>query len=232
MDNENMGVEEVEVAQPQEETDVTSEVVENAVETVENTTEVTAKPQQSAEENAKFADNRRKKELEDTKAELETLRSQNKQATQALGLFFEGDDISTLSDQARAKAEGRNLQEVTQERVKTEQENAHINELEQENEKYRRKEIENALDNGLKEIQKVDSTVKTLDDLGPDFFDLMVAGVKPEQAYYAIKQTKPKTKVPTTGTINSSKIDVPKDKYAAMSDEEYAREYHKVVFGE
>lgn len=169
---------------------------------------------------AAFAEQRRRiEELEREKADYE----------EALGLFFEGEGDDVLV-QARALGEQKSEEQVRAE-IEAENERAR---LEQENEELRSdlasREAERLMAEDLKEIQAIDPNVKSLDDLGSDFFDLISTGqVTGVQAYYAVKARQESEKITppdAIGKVNASSE--PKDFFSREEVESMSQdEVHK-----
>lgn len=209
-----------EVAEPQ-----TTEAQETSV------VEEVAKPQQSAEENARFAENRRKQELDQARKELAELKKHNELLTKGMNQYFDGTNPEELYAKATAYAQGKSadevLAEIRQKAEREQQEQAVNAELEY----YRSERAKNAMEADLKAIQALDPLVKTLDDLGEDYAKLIQAGIPATKAYFAIKETMPKPTVPSMGAINTIASDTTTNKYEKMSDTEYLKEFERVVYG-
>lgn len=166
-------------------------------------TEVIAKPQQSAEENAAFA--RMRREAETAHKEAETRARENERLVKTLQGFGYGENPSDIADQLEASASGRNVQEVKQERLAREQQESVLKQRETELNHYKeiaaRTMAEQQANKDLAKVQALDPTIKSLDELGDDFINLVVnAGIDAEVAYYAVKSK-----------IDAHKKPVPKD---------------------
>lgn len=208
MDFENTSVEMQEVADP------TTEDIENsAVETTETSTEQGENTQEVADPvkndtNAHFADMRRKQELEQARAEKAELQLQLDYAKQALSQYFDGENLSDLSDNAMAQALGLSQEEYKAQR---EREQATRNEqalLTAELERYRQKEVQENMDRDLKAIQKIDPTVTSLNDVDPMFLAFRFNETSPmsaEQAFIATRETLKQTKAAKPASIGSVK---------------------------
>jgi len=203
-------VNEVEVGSEalQETEATTSEVTEVVAEN--ETTQVVeeTRPRQSAEENAKFAAARRQAE-----AEARAIKAQNERLLQALkGYGYEGSP-EEIADALIAQQQGISTEEARAQREAIEAENAKYNQLQSEVETYKSLAIEKLKSDDLaklksaypedKEVQKL----KSIDELGDEFFLLLSATKDPELAYDALqaknaRHTKPVP--PDIGAVNSS----------------------------
>jgi len=171
------------------------------------------------EADAAFAELRRRAEEAEKRA---------KQSDEALRLFFEGDDPII---QAHATAENKDVDTVRKEF----EERENLERLQTENEELQtqlmNKEVEVVMNRDLAEIKKIDPNVKSLDDLGDDFFNYVSAGLNGVQAYYAIKARQETEQVKTPeplGRLNQGKEE--KDFYTydevmAMSSAERTKKY-------
>lgn len=143
--------------------------------------------------------------------EMEQTKKQNEMLANTFQKFgFQGTPEEII-DQANAYHTGKPIEEVRQQRVQSEKIQQEELQRQAELEFYRNKEIERMMDDDLKRIQKLDPTIKKLDDLGDDYFNLIKAGLDAEIAFGAIQQKKIReTKTPPAeiGKVNSnSKID-------------------------
>lgn len=173
---------------------------------------------------ARFAEMRR---------ENEQLKATNKDLEEALGNFFDGDTDQKIVS-ANAFAQGKTEDQIREE-IEAENE---WNRLTQENEELNSKlidiETKTQMEHDLATIQKIDSGVKSLDELGKDFLDYIGAGLDASQAYYATKakQNAEKATPPEeVGQVNQSSA--PKDFYTreevqGMSQEEVHKHYDAI----
>lgn len=197
------------VVESQEPEATTSEVTETEETQVETETVVEeTRPRQSAEENAKFAAARRQAE-----AEARAIKAQNERLLQALaGYGYEGSP-EEIADALIAQQQGISTEEARAQREAIEAENAKYNQLQSEVETYKSLAIEKLKSDDLaklksaypedKEVQKL----KSIDELGDEFFSLLSATKDPELAYDALqvrnaRHTKPTP--PDIGAVNSS----------------------------
>lgn len=219
------------VVESQEAEADTSEVTEtteesSAVEVVEET-----QPRQSAEENARFAAARRQAE-----AEARAIKAQNERLLQALeGYGYKGSP-EEIADALIAQQQGISTEEARAQREAIEAENAKYNQLQSEVETYKSLAIEKLKSDDLaklksaypedKEVQKL----KSIDELGDEFFLLLSATKDPELAYDALqvrnaRHTKPTP--PDIGAVNSSsskeKDFLTSEEIDALTEEDYRR---------
>ena len=96
---------------------------------------------------------------------------------------------------------------------------------------YRKQTIKAQMESDLTRIKTLDNTVKSLDELGEEFFKLIASGVDAVIAYNAIKASKPQSQ-PTMGDINSTE---PKEKdfftreeVEKMTQEEVRKNFDKI----
>lgn len=208
------GAEEMETAEPSE-TDETEGAEEPEV-----AEQVTGK----TDADAKFAEMRR---------ENEDLKALNKELEDALGNFFDGDTDQKVVA-ANALAQGKTEQEIRDE-IEAENE---WNRLNQENEELRSqlldRETQTQMEHDLQTIQKIDPSVKSLDELGKDFLDYIASGLSATQAYYA-KKAKDEAEKPQppeeVGKVNQSAA--PKDYYTreevqSMTQDEVHKNYEAI----
>jgi hypothetical protein len=197
------------VVESQEPEATTSEVTETEETQVETETVVEeTRPRQSAEENAKFAAARRQAE-----AEARAIKAQNERLLQALAGYGYKGSPEEIADALIAQQQGISTEEARAQREAIEAENAKYNQLQSEVETYKSLAIEKLKSDDLaklksaypedKEVQKL----KSIDELGDEFFLLLSATKDPELAYDALqvrnaRHTKPTP--PDIGAVNSS----------------------------
>ena len=177
----------------------TQEVAEPVEETVENSSEEmqdvaeTAEP--VVEEHTRTAQDSAFAELRRSNSDLQR---RNEQLEEALGLFF--DDEHDRVAQAHAYYNGMSVDEVEEEFRQAEE----FENVSAENEQLRNEllelRVEQMMKDGLREIQSLDPTVKSLDELGESFAKYIESGLSSTQAYFAVQAER---------QIN--KIDKPKD---------------------
>ena len=196
------------VVEPQEAEATTSEVVEGEETQVETPEAEPVAKVQSAEENAKFAEIRRKYE-----AEARAVKAQNERLLQALKSYGYEGSPEEIADMLTAQQQGISQEEARAQREALEAENAKLIELETQVQTYKSLAIEKLKADDLAKLksaypndQKVQS-LKSVDELGDDFFALMGALKDPTLAYDVLmvkrqRETKPVPK--DIGAVNSS----------------------------
>ena len=175
MNEENQSVEMQEVAEP-------AEVSENKVEVAEQPEVVTNEQNQMVKEttqntayNKAFAQMRRN---------AERLEKENQMFTDALKKFgFAGNNSQEILDAINAHYYGKTVEEIRDERIASEKTAQEQNAILERLKHYEEKEIEEKMASDLAEIQKINPTVKSLEELGQPFFDLVSKGVDGVQAY-------------------------------------------------
>lgn len=202
MEDEELSVNNSEVAEPET-------VVQESGAKEQETTEPVAveeKEERDYQKDADFAAMRRALEAEQAKSAR--IEQERDRLMKSLGYYdFKGNSADEIADAAEAHFYGKTVDEVRNDRIaqqtKIDAENAKDAELEY----YRQKEIERIMDDDLKQIQKVDPTVKSISELGDRFFNLIKTGVNALDAFNAIRATDSATKVvppPEIGKVNSS----------------------------
>lgn len=158
-------------------------------ETVENTEN---QPEKS-EKDSFYADKRRKQELDEIRSEKETLKRQLEMAQKTFGNYFEGETLEEMLDLANAQSQGVDVETIKSQREQTQKQA----ELESQLKYYQQKEIEKEIESDLKEIQSVDPTITSLDDLPPMFLSLRFnqnAPLSAKEAFIAMKAIEKQTK--------------------------------------
>lgn len=204
MEELNLSVETQEVAAPEiENTENTEATVE--VETSVETQEV-AKPEQQQrnfEKDSAYAKIRR---------EAEALKKQNEMLAKTFEHFGFKGTTEEIVDQAMAHYLEKPIEEVKAERLAKEQESK----LQAELNYYKEQEVLRLMNEDLKKIQKLDPTVKTLQDVDERYFKFIANGLDGESAFAAVQQLQAKEKKnppAEVGKINSS-LKVVKDYYS------------------
>lgn len=197
------------VVEPQEAEATTSEVVEGEETQVETPEAEPVAKVQSAEENAKFAEIRRKYE-----AELRREQAEKDLLLKAVGQYGYEGSAQKIYDMLTAAAQGISQEEAKAQREAIEAENAKYTRLQSENEFLRSQLLDFV---GKEELAKLKSTfpedakiqsLKSVSELGMDFLTLARAtGGDSILAYEAFKakqerETKPVPK--DIGAVNSS----------------------------
>lgn len=226
------GVEELEVTDPVEE-----ETGEEEQEVTEPASEETAEDSEKKSADAAFAKMRREKEeaqkeLQAAKAEIERLMAQDSARASAYERLTGSEDgeISAIAEAlGMSEDEVRATMEEAEEQAQRELENAQL-----------KKQIESLqadmyAKEDLTEIQKIDPTVASLEDLGDDFPSYISAGLSPQQAYWAVKAQETATKATppkVVGKVATGAVE--KDYYSeaeieAMSSEQLTKNYKKII---
>ena len=178
---------------------------------------------------AAFAQMRR--ELEEAMRLREEAEADRDQYKEALGLFFEGDD---MVPQAHARATGKTVEEVKAEMESANRAAALEAENQTLNEKLREYEVNELMARDLSEIQKIDPNVKSLDELGQTFLNYISKGLSGKEAYYASKAQEAMEKaVPPQeiGAVNQSSEEqsyFTRDEVAAMTPQEIKENHDKI----
>lgn len=192
MEELNLSVETQEVAEPVIENTEVTEQVEQSVEKQEVAEPV--QPERNFEKDSAYAKMRR--EAEQLKKEKELL----ERSLQQFG--FKGTP-EEIADQAMAHYLDKPVEEIRAARLAKEQESN----LEAELNFYKEQEITRIMGEDLKKIQKIDPTVKSLEELDQRYFQFIANGLDGEAAFVALQQLQKKEKKTPpaeVGKINSS----------------------------
>lgn len=182
MDFENTSVETTEVAEPSSSVE-TQEVAEPV-----QTSEETATGGKTSQD-AAFAEMRRarqaaEKELAQARAELA---KRDAAETAKRNAFRNIAGSETADVDALAEALGVDTDDVLAS-IQAEQANVEKDSLiEDLNEKVRMLSAEKQVNESIKELQALDSSITDINDLGEEFVDFVSKGLTVEQAYYAVK---------------------------------------------
>lgn len=210
MENEDLNVldgTQENVVDSQTEAEVTSEVTEPTNEdnsTVEEVVEESHPRQQTAEENAIFAEMRRKHD-----AETQAIKAQNDRLLSALNAYGYDGSPEEIADTLMAQTQNITVEEAKAQREAIERENQQITQLQGENEFFKNIAIEKMMADDLSKIKEAypEIKVKHLDELGDDFFKALNATQDPVLAYDVInakKQRETKPTPPEIGGVNNS----------------------------
>lgn len=202
--------------------------VQPETDTSEVITEVIAEPVakvQSVEDNAKFAAARREAE-----SKAKEVQAKNDRLMSALSQFGYQGDPDEIADALFAQTQGISVEEATAQRQAQEAENAKYQELQTQVDIYRPLAVQKLMADDLAKIQTVNPEVKSLDELGNDFFALMGALHDPILAYDALQAKKARETKPIPqdiGAVNSSSSKE-KDFYTSaevdkLTDKDYDR---------
>lgn len=216
-----------------EETQDVADPVEETVEEnlSEERQEVADPVEVSAEENnSRTAQDSAFAELRRSNSDLQR---RNEQLEEALGLFF--NDSEDLVAQAHAYSRGVSVDEVEEEFRQAEE----LEEATAENEQLRNEILnlraEQLMRDGLREIQSIDPTVKSLEELGENFAKYIESGLSSTQAYYAVqaeRQTNKINKPSAIGRVNSETVErdyFTSEEVDRMSSEEIDKNWDKVM---
>ena len=211
MDENSLGAEEQEVAAPD-----TAEDSNEAGESASNG---------RTEADAKFAEMRRANQQLEREAQM---------MREALSRYFEGETAEELSINANAYAEQRDPDEYRQEWEHQQEYERAIQENEALKDQMLEMEIDRRMQEGLREVQAIDPSVKSLDELGESFVHMIGAGLTTKEAYYASLAMKSSEKVyapDPIGRVSDNRIE--RDYYTSeeldhLSDEELDANWEKV----
>ena len=187
---EATGVNETEVAEPsQEDTGVNEQESAETVSEEETVEEEVQEEVQDSETNAAFARMRReaeqaRSEAEAAQKELAELKAKNDAIAAAMSRLT-GNDNGDIA--AIAEATGMSEDEILAEFEAAEESAQKDLVIESLQEKITTLEADTLMQRDLAAIQKIDPTVKSLEDLGNEYGDYIIAGLSPEAAYWAIK---------------------------------------------
>ena len=236
-ENINESAEIQEVAEPETEALESAETQEVAEpDTAEDSAEVAEEgvyeeEEQTFEKNdadAAFAEMRRNNQRLEREAQL---------MREALSRYFEGETAEELSDNAIAYAEERDPAEYRQEREQREEFESLKAEKQALEEAMLEMEVDRRMEADLKEIQAINPNVKSLDELGESFVNMVSAGCPAKDAYFAVLQMKSKEEVQAPDAIgrvadNRAERDYfTSEEIDNLTDEELANDeiYEKVI---
>lgn len=201
MENIDESVNTMEVAEP-------SEVVqESGVKEQEVTAPATEETKErDLQRDADFAAMRRALEAE--KANNLKITKERDRLAKSLGLYdFRGESADDIADAAEAHYFSKSVDEVRNARIAQETKDMQEKAVKDELEYYRDMEVKRMMDEDLKRIQKIDPTVKSLDELGERFSNFITANVDAVDAFMAIRQadsSNKKSPPPEIGKVNAS----------------------------
>lgn len=205
MENFETSVNTEEVADLSQPEEVTSEVTEPTEERTEvETVEEPAKPQQTAEENSRYAEARRQAE-----AEARAIRAQNERLLSALNQFGYEGTPEEVADALMAQTQNITVEEAREQRETQERENEQLLKAQSEAEFYRNIAIEKLKADDLSKIKTAypDAQIKSLDELGEEFYKTLTVTQDPVLAYDIINAKKQRETKPIPqdiGAVNSS----------------------------
>lgn len=238
------GAEEPELAEPVAETNETGAEDQGLAEpeSEASETEPVEEEHHKNTPDESFAEMRRamqeaQQEAEDAKAELAEFKAKA-EAREAAMEEMDIDDIDAIAEQAGITRE-EVLATIEREEaaaaaeLEAREKDQRIEQLEEE---LQGVYAEKAMEEDLVALQKLDPSLKSLDDLGKDYGDYIAAGLSAEQAYYAIKGRDIATKsVPPTAPGKIADTSAPEKDYfteeevAAMTSEEKTLNAEKIM---
>jgi len=158
------------------------------------------------EQDSYYADMRRKQELDEARQQNAVLMAQLNRAKEALNSYWDGNSIDDLVDRAMAQAGGVDVETVRRNRMAEANRQNLMAELEQ----YRQNEVNRQMEMDLREIQSIDPTVTSLNDLSPTFLSLRFNSVSPmdaKSAFLRLRSIESRQKTPkpaSTGSMTST----------------------------
>lgn len=190
-----------------------AEPVEEVSDNAEVTGEISGERQEVAEPAASgrtdadraFAELRRK--YQEAQSEAEDKNAQLQSMISSFNKFgFTGSTPGEIADAIAAHTTGRDINEIRTERESREAAEREIRRAKAEAEYYRMAEVQRRMDRDLRTIQKIDPTVKSLEELGEDFLGLIRNGISGEVAFNAVRAKEGRTEKkepPKIGAVNS-----------------------------
>lgn len=178
------------------------EVQEAAEPAVNEQSQQTQTESVKTEKDSYFADMRRKQELDRMRETNAQLQQQLTAAQQAFYSYFDGGTLQEQMDFALAQTGGVDVSEIKAER----EEQDRVSRLENQLKFYQEREIEKRMEDDLKEIQAIDPTVTSLDDLPKTFLALRFnkdANMTAKEAFLASKAIQQQTKRPKPASTGS-----------------------------
>ena len=187
-ENINESAEIQEVADPETDSLAGAEEQEVAApDTAEDSTEAAEEPtHQRTEMDAAFAEMRRQNQQLEREARM---------MREALSTYFEGETAEELSINANAYAQQRDPDEYRIEWEKQQDYERAILENETLKNQMLELEVDRRMESALRTIQEIDPSVKSLDELGDSFVNMIAAGLSDKEAYYATLAMNSKEKV-------------------------------------
>ena len=206
-ENINESAEIQEVAEPETEALESAETQEVAEpDTADNSNEVAESAEhERTDADAKFAEMRRQNQQLEREAQM---------MREALSRYFEGETAEELSINANAYAEERDPDEYRREWERQQDYEKAIQENEELRSQVLDMRVSEMMREGLREIQEIDPSIKSLDELGSSFAKMIGAGLSNKEAYYA-----------TLAMNNKDKVFAP-DPIGRVSDNRIERDYY------
>lgn len=164
----------------------------------------------------------RNSELQERLDALERAQREKDLRDYAEGMGLTEEEIEEVVKDAQEEEEKENARKELEEKVR------------QLEDQLLEREIDEKMQKDLSDIQKIDPSVKSLDDLGDDFGQFIEAGLDGVHAYYAMKAMQDRNKIKparSIGRVNQSSV--PRDFYTseeldALSQEEILANWDKV----
>ena len=192
---------------------------------------------------------RMRREKEESIKELESLKAEKDKLVKALGQFgFNGNTVDDQIDQANAYYTGRNVDDVRKERLAQAEKEAEQRKLQEELEYYRKKSAEEKMAADFKEIQKLDPTIKSWNDIPQAYYEKIKQGYDGVDAFMSMRnreyyekfkkldeeQLAAKRQANAKASVGSAGSGEVKETltYADMSDAEFEKLLAKVKRGE
>lgn len=238
MEFENTSAEMAEVAELPEETGVEEPEVAEPESEPEEVPEETPEPEDhKTSADASFAEMRRQmqeaqREASEARAELEMLQAQNEARDEAFTRLT-GDEDGAV--RALAEVTGMSEDEVRAE-MKAAQESAEKDlRIQQLEEQVNAIDAERLMQADLEELRQIDPSLKSLEDLGEDYVNYVVAGLSPQEAYWAIQAKKgaykatPPKEVGKVATGTADKDYFADAEIDAMSSEQLTKNWKKIM---
>lgn len=246
---ENESVEIQEVADPVEEVVDTNESTQEVVEP-ESQQVPPVEPERTEsrdyERDAAFAKMRRS--MEQSQKDYEAMKAEKERLVNAFGMFGFKGSTDEIEDQAKAHYTGRNIEEIRQERIAQAQKVAEENSLRDKLKYYEEKEVKERMEKDLADIQKLNPSIQSFENLPKEYFDLVSKGIDGTRAYklleiegffqsaqqQAEQKAVAKMQANAKASVGSASGGQPKEavSYANMSDEEFEKLIQKVKRGE
>lgn len=177
MNEENESVEIQEVAEP-------VDVSENTVEVAEQPSVVDSEVQTQVTAEINTNNNTSNKAFAQMRREKEKFEKENQMFMDALRRYgFSGNNSQEMLDAINAQYFGKSVEEIRNERIASEKAIDEQNAMKERLQEYEMKEVMDQMARDLADIQKINPAVKSLDELGQPFFNLVSKGVDGVQAY-------------------------------------------------
>ena len=143
-----------------------------------------------------FAQMRRR--AQDAEERVQKMEESQRRLLSALGnLGFHGSDLDEVTDRAVAHYTGKPVEEVKNSRLLQERERQQAQEqmrqteaLKEQNRALTMQLVKNRMAEDLAEIQRIDPKVKSLNELGPEFGQLIRQGIPAARAYRVLAEEK------------------------------------------